>query len=197
MFGITAETVEVDRVTRFCIECEGERLSYSAVINLWQHSLAFQQYFTGILAESPFKGFRWETPSLTTASANRPCEFVLVNTPGFAKRTTDRRTYAEYFTDSEVDDGVVSFANLRKDATLVVPSPRGHDDNYGHLAAFVRGARSSQVNSLWRVLGRTIESRLTAEPIWVSTAGGGVAWLHVRIDRHPKYYAYEKYKSAQ
>ncbi|MGI9175867.1 MAG: DUF6940 family protein [Rhodothermales bacterium] len=25
--------------------------------------------------------------------------------------------------------------------------------------------------------------------MWLSTAGGGVSWLHVRLDSRPKYYA--------
>ena len=30
-------------------------------------------------------------------------------------------------------------------------------------------------------------------PTWVSTAGGGVAWLHVRLDSAPKYYTHRPY----
>ncbi len=33
-------------------------------------------------------------------------------------------------------------------------------------------------------------------PLWLSTAGGGVAWLHVRLDSRPKYYGYSPYKTA-
>ena len=31
-------------------------------------------------------------------------------------------------------------------------------------------------------------------PIWLNTAGGGVAWLHIRLDHRPKYYRYLPYK---
>ena len=30
--------------------------------------------------------------------------------------------------------------------------------------------------------------------LWLSTAGDGVAWLHTRIDKNPKYYHFEEYK---
>ena len=180
----------------FLLARDDQALSYAAVVDLWQNDSPFQDYFTSLLADSPFDGFRWETPSLTNETTNRPFEFVLVNTPGFARRRSDRKTYSEYFTETETDYGVISFPNIRKDATLVVPSPRGNDDDYDHLAAFVRGAPKAQVSSLWCVLGRAVESCLSAKPLWVSTAGGGVAWLHVRIDSRPKYYSYAEHKTS-
>ena len=30
---------------------------------------------------------------------------------------------------------------------------------------------------------------------WLSTAGMGVYWLHVRVDSRPKYYRYQGYKT--
>ena len=32
------------------------------------------------------------------------------------------------------------------------------------------------------------------KPTWLSTAGMGVAWLHVRLDQRPKYYAHRPYR---
>lgn len=114
--------------------------------------------------------------------------------PSFVTRRTDRESYRSYFTDDPEDDGVVSFANLGGDATLVVPSSRGPDENYGHLAAFVRGAPRDQVRSLWRRVGQVASEGLGRSPVWISTAGGGVAWLHVRFDRRPKYYGHAPYR---
>lgn len=34
----------------------------------------------------------------------------------------------------------------------------------------------------------------TDYPIWLSTSGLGVYWLHMRLDRRPKYYTYEPFK---
>ena len=33
----------------------------------------------------------------------------------------------------------------------------------------------------------------TESPVWVSTAGMGVSWLHVRFDSRPKYYRWGEY----
>ena len=34
-------------------------------------------------------------------------------------------------------------------------------------------------------------------PVWVSTAGAGVSWLHVRLDDRPKYYGYQPYRNLE
>ncbi len=38
---------------------------------------------------------------------------------------------------------------------------------------------------------------ISDRPIWLSTAGGGVAWLHVRLDSTPKYYGYAPYRDSK
>ena len=35
--------------------------------------------------------------------------------------------------------------------------------------------------------------RLGGKPVWLSTAGLGVGWLHVRLDDRPKYYRHAPY----
>lgn len=196
MFEATTEILEANRKIRYRISVGGRDLLWSDVLELWQTDQVFREEFTSLLTGAEFGGFRWETPALTKQTAKRPFEFVLVNSPGFVERKTDHRSFSEHFTDASKDDGVVHFLNLSGDATLVVPSPRTGDDVYGHLAAFVRGAPESQISSLWRVLGQAVTAHLSEIPIWVSTAGGGVAWLHVRIDRRPKYYSHREYKVA-
>ena len=32
------------------------------------------------------------------------------------------------------------------------------------------------------------DAHLGSQPLWLSTAGGGVDWLHMRLDKRPKYY---------
>ena len=196
MFDATTDNIQPDRVTRYRLLSNGAPITCEAVLNLWQSNSEFRNFFTTLLCDSPFSGYRWETPAITQSTVDRPFEFVLINSPGFITRPTDTKTYAQYFADDDTDSGVVTFPNLRGDATLVVPSRRGSDKVYGHLAAFVRGAPESQIDSIWRVLGAHVRSLLSSEPIWVSTAGGGVAWLHVRIDSRPKYYGYSPYKTA-
>lgn len=196
MFESAIDHIEPDRVTRYRISSDGLPVTYSTVLELWRSESDFRNFFTTLLADSPFSAYRWETPAIAQSTVDRPFEFVLINSPGFCARQTDATTYAQYFTDDDADSGVVAFTNLRGDATLVVPSPRASDTAYGHLAAFIRDAPQSQVDSIWRIISTQVQSQLAAKPIWISTAGGGVAWLHVRIDSRPKYYGYAPYKTA-
>jgi hypothetical protein len=196
MFDATTDTVEPDRVTKYSLTSNGSALTYAQVLTLWVGDTEFRKYFTALLADSPFAGFRWETPALTSANATRPFEFVLLNSPEFCSRQTDANTYNGYFTNDDTDDGVVTFANLRGDATLIVPSPRTDDDAYGHLAAFIRRAPATQLDSFWRIVGTAVQTQIIDNPVWLNTAGGGVAWLHVRLDSRPKYYGYTPYKQT-
>lgn len=196
MFDATIDTIDPDRITRYTLTRDAAPLSFSDILDLWQSDSDFRNYFTQLLADSPFAAYRWETPALTTSNATQAFQFVLLNSPGFCSRMTDETTYNSYFTADNTDEGVVSFTNLGGDATLVVPSPRTTIEAYGHLAAFIRGAPKPQVDAFWRIVSISVKSRIDRIPLWLSTAGGGVAWLHVRIDSRPKYYGYTPYKAA-
>lgn len=88
----------------------------------------------------------------------------------------------------------MTFPNLGRDATLVVPCPLADHSAYGHLAAFVRHAPEHQRDALWQAVGEAMANRVSKRPVWLNTAGAGVSWLHVRLDNRPKYYGYAPYQ---
>ena len=194
MFSANIETIRSQRVMRYSLMQNELPLTYGEVLGHWRGTKAFRDYFSKLLAESPFSAYRWETPALSNDRVQQPFEFVLIDAPAFTRRATEWDTFEEYFTDKETNAGVVAFPNLGRNATLVVPSPRVDQDVYGHLAAFIRGAPAAQVDALWSVIANVIQLELSDDYLWLSTAGGGVAWLHVRLDSSPKYYAYEPYR---
>ena len=93
---------------------------------------------------------------------------------------------------------VAVFLNLGGDATLVAPvddaSTSPSASACAHLADFVRGADADARHALLRAMAEVVEARVGDSPTWVSTNGAGVSWLHVRIDRRPKYYVHEPYR---
>lgn len=187
--------IEADKVIKYCITShDGAALSFGDALTLWQENDDFCQFFNKLLAESSFTAYRWETPSVTKRTLTRPFEFVLVHWPMFASRSTDASTFRDYFGNDNTNSGVVTFRSLGKDSTLVVPTPIVSSKYYGHLAAFVRFAPESQTRALWRTAGTTLLKLLSDKPLWLNTAGGGVAWLHVRLDSRPKYYMHAAYK---
>jgi hypothetical protein len=115
---------------------------------------------------------------------------VLLDSPGLARRP-DRQAFAEHFAGAEA--GVAVFPNLGGDAIMVVPCPVAEPSAYGHLAAFVRLAPEAQRHALWQAVGKAMARRVGPSLVWLSTAGAGVSWLHVRLDDRPKYYGYEPY----
>ena len=58
---------------------------------------------------------------MTAATATRPFEFVLLDSPGLA-RPPDPEAFAEHF-GGPTEEGIVEFANLGGDAVMVVPCP--------------------------------------------------------------------------
>lgn len=194
MLTSTSENLQNSQVVRYTLTKDGNTISYANALELWQFNQEFRAYMTSLLVNSEFGGFRWETPPITRNLISRPFEFVLINAPSFVTRATDNSAFSKYFTNDDTDHGVVAFQNIGKDATLIVPSPRGKIADYGHFAAFVRNAPATQVDSLWRIVGRSLASQINEKPLWLSTAGGGVAWLHVRIDTFPKYYDFTPFK---
>jgi hypothetical protein len=146
----------------------------------------------GAIASAPFADLRWETPGATAADLGRPLEFVVLDSPGLAP-VPEPAAFAARFRGR--DDDVLVFPNLGGDATLIVPAPRAADAVYRHLGSFVRGAPAPQRDRLWAAVGAALLGRLGAAPVWLSTAGGGVSWLHVRLDDRPKYYHHAPYRA--
>ncbi len=194
MFEADVESVEPGRVTRYSILREGKQLSFAETLELWRTNDEFRGFYTTLLSDSPFDAFRWETPPLDEATIDHPFEFVLLESGWFCSRKTDTKTYRKYFSKDDSNAGLVSFKNLSGDATLIVPSPRTDQDAYGHLASFIRQAPEEQHQAFWRVIAETVLASIGERTLWLNTAGGGVAWLHVRLDSRPKYYGYAPYK---
>lgn len=166
--------------------------SWRQVLNGWYKDEPFRTYFLGLLADTPFAAFRWETPAITNATVDQAFEFVMLDAPGL-DRPPDPAAFAGQFRTKAGEASVVSFANLGGDAVLVVPRPEGPEAAYAHLAAFVRQAPERQRHELWRAVAVAMKGRLGGDPVWLSTAGAGVPWLHVRLDDRPKYYAHRPY----
>jgi len=109
----------------------------------------------------------------------------------FTKVKADVLSFKKYFSQNEQ---VARFPNLSGDAQLVVPTPSTEKTNYAHLAAFTREAPIKQQLAFWKMVSVEYEKSIGQRTKWLSTSGLGVYWLHVRIDRFPKYYQYKPYK---
>jgi hypothetical protein len=194
MFASRSKQLHNGRVIKFAVENDSSPVSYAEVIHQWQNDSDFRAFFSALLLNSPFPAFRWETPPVTIATADQPFEFVLLDSPEISL-DPDPAAFAEHF-DKTVPGQVAEFPNLGRDAILIVPCPEDPLPDYGHLAAYLRNSPEPQQHLLWESVGAAMQRRISSKPIWLNTAGGGVAWLHVRLDDQPKYYGYAPYRNA-
>ena len=183
-------------VQKFFLRDEANRVSCEQVIQLWLKNDLFNEWFSGQLVSLSLsqKAVRWETPFLTRHNLDRDFEFVLVDSPRLDRRA-DPSPFANQFAAAEADS-VIAFPNLGRNGIMIVPVPGPDHSIYCHLLSFLRGGTRQQSIQLWRTVGEQMENRVNEIPVWLSTAGGGVAWLHVRLDDRPKYYSYAPYKNV-
>lgn len=173
----------------------GEPLAFTAAIAALGTSAGFRKFFCDALAQMPFEAFRWETPPVCRSNADRPFECVVLESPDLV-RPPEPGAFAAQFGKRRAPE-VLGFPNLGNDAFMVVPCPGEPLSAYAHLGAFVRRAPDAQRDRLWQVVGETLDARLGTAPLWLNTAGAGVAWLHVRLDSRPKYYGYAPYRNER
>lgn len=181
---------------RATLSAHGSATPFADVIGQWRNDKAFRSFWSASLRDVPFDAYCWEVPPLTRDVLGRPFECVFVESPALARTAPDPGPFAAYFREEPGCDAVV-FENLGGDAALVAPCPHGDLNSATHLATFVRRAPLSQVDVLWQLVAQALETRLGDAPVWLSTAGLGVYWLHVRLDSRPKYYRHRPYADAR
>jgi hypothetical protein len=179
---------------RYAIDADQAPLGRRAALERLAADAGFRDYLSEQLRSVAFPAYRLELPPLSAATGSEPFEFVVVDDP-WLEVAPEPAVFAGYF-EPPVDAAVRAVANLGGTARLVVPRQIAAAEHYAHLARFLRGAPAPQVHALWQCVAASTLADLDDQPLWVSTAGGGVAWLHVRLERRPKYYRHRPYASA-
>lgn len=171
---------------------DGCRVTFEHLLEAWRSDPNLRGIWTSGLRSVPFDAYVWECPPVNEQNRSRPFECVFVSSPSLARMEPEPGVFAGHFRQ---DRDVVTFGNLGGDAVLVAPCPAGNRD-YSHLAQFTRAASMAQQGAFWQAVGDAVDVRLGPRPMWLSTAGHGVAWLHVRLDSSPKYYRHREYVKA-
>ncbi|HHP7231934.1 MAG TPA: hypothetical protein ACFCUY_13885 [Xenococcaceae cyanobacterium] len=194
MWQFEREILDSKPTYKISLFAEAKQITYLQVIKLWQQDSSFRTFFNALLAVTSMTAYFWETPPITRSTVEQAFEFVLVNSPQLAKVQSDSSDFKSHFQSAK--EAIVTFPNLGKDALLVVPCPVAKASVYSHLASFVREAPEFQQHLLWQTVGHKLEQKLNRQPIWVSTSGLGVSWLHIRLDASPKYYCFKPYRQS-
>lgn len=205
MLSFQTESIHPCATKHFFFE-NGQTASFKRFFSLLSEQNAelqavFRQTFMDFQFQTDSGAVFWECPPISQHSFEViQFEFIIIDAPSLAARTVDIEPFWEKFESANDGVHVVSFLSLGRDARLVVPTPpqRAVPQYYAHLLPFLRYGDPEQVTSLWQRVGTEVIytlSSLPAEcPLWISTSGLGVSWLHVRLDSVPKYYNWVPYK---
>lgn len=183
-----------ENTVRFRCKKGEQFMTFSEVFQSLNESEFVYTYVQGLI-NFDIPAFYWEHPALKTEYLNKPYECIIQRSGPLEKLPADESAFADYI---HVNYPVVDFLNLGKNARLIVPAKLGESENYNHLGRFIRKADNKQIHALFQRIGITIFEELEAqETVWLSTAGLGVIWLHVRMDQRPKYYKTKPYKDVE
>lgn len=191
MFEYQVDTVNSGQGSKYRIYRHDQQLRFNEFLRLLQARQEFATFFINLLADVKFHAYQWETPPLNAETKEDPFEFVVTRNPAI-DLPPDPEPFSKYFNREETDK-VAVFKNLGGDATLIAPTPSERNKNYSHIGVFTQQAPISQQKKLWSTVGKITENKISDRSLWLNTAGGGVAWLHVRLDSAPKYYKHKPY----
>ncbi|MEO0972526.1 MAG: hypothetical protein AAFX85_05470 [Pseudomonadota bacterium] len=170
----------------------GREVSTSTYLTLLGYSASFADWYSTKLLESIGSAVFWEHPKITRECLDRPAQWVLIDAPALDGVRADASAFAEHL-DAAGPAHVRRFENLGGDAELVVARSPAQDAPFAHLAAFLRYASPDQRRALWAATGQAVMEIVARRPVWLSTSGLGVPWLHIRLDSTPKYYQFAPY----
>lgn len=177
------------------IDAGEHALTVAEMIAGWRDNESFRAFFMAELAATDYPAFFWEMPPVERSTLSDPFACAVIRGGALARMQGDDTDFAEHLNAGSAL--VTAFRNLGGDALLIAPRKISGTECYGHLAAFLRRAPPEQQHALFRLLALKTEELLAeGRRFWVSTAGLGVPWVHVRLDSYPKYYQHRPYRDA-
>jgi len=100
----------------------------------------------------------------------------------------DRLTAAkDLYASAAYEDALSALSSMDADSTA--PDISRQANEYRAFCLYALG-RTTEAESVAEAMTR----RIGVKPVWLSTAGAGVSWLHVRLDDRPKYYGFGPYR---
>jgi hypothetical protein len=164
---------------------DGKILTNHDFFGYLHKSSEFVSFLRNMMLDIDYRAYRWETRPQGPQEMDADFRFSILDSPELIQKAEP-----DVFPDIHKNDGAHfrTFPNLGGDALLVSPTSLGGSKSYASLVDFVKSAPDEQFSSLMQALGSTALGRMTERNFYFSTAGAGVAWLHFRFDKTPKYF---------
>jgi len=174
-------------------------ITFSDWINLLKSNGSFVEEWFRVFDELPFDypGMFFEVPPMIPKNLQQPFECVFLAAPKFRNFNPTPNFFADYFT---APAPATSFLSLGGDTLLVSPNPLPPQplEIYMHIGIFMAKAQDYQKRGFWKLVAEKYEERIQeGKPVWLSTEGSGVYWLHMRLDPRPKYYHHVPYMNPE
>jgi len=188
------EVVQQNQTTiRFRIKKDNQFLTFREVFELWSSNETFIKFYKNELIKMNFKAFYWEHPALKKEYLEKNYECLIEKSSILEGLPLNKNAFKDYIYNNEE---VACFMNLGNTARLVVPTKKTENEIYNHFGKFIRFADENQIIAVFKCIGQTITQEIERQKVvWLSTAGLGVIWLHIRMDIRPKYYKTIAYKT--
>lgn len=190
-YSYRSEVIE-SGVTHYHLYLEDQPLTHRQVHQLWLEEDSFALFYSKLILDAGYSGFCWETPAIRLKNLDEIHEFVVIQSNAHSNIIQNWGAFTEHFQSKKL---ATSFMNLGKNGRMVSPVP-DTSFNGASIASFLKTASDKRLIALWRLVGKEVLGSITHSPIWLSTAGLGVSWLHIRIDTRPKYYRYMPYRES-
>lgn len=172
-------------------------MTWAEVIDGWLHKPDFADAYSAALAGVEWTSYFWETPPLCMDGLEEPFEWVLIDGSHLLDDHENSGAFQNHFQHHGLEELVIAVNNLGGDCRMVVPMPLSDPPAYAHLAQFLRKGRPRQIRAAWKKVAEQVHHRVGNRPLWLSTAGCGLPWVHFRIDRSPKYLRHAEYKEEE
>eukprot|EP00981_Chlorochromonas_danica_P004872 scaffold978_cov172-Ochromonas_danica.AAC.3 len=222
LFHFISQPSSIALVNHFVLQWGKHPVSYQSALERMANGELADALSHAIIQEARAKKWNaifWEcAPVQKETMGLQPFEFVVLPAPSLAKATLDVAPFREKLTSVDNEDKAFAvFQNLGGDAILVVPQlPTVHlldflaktdgqpvqpspSQQQSQSQPLSESGKNNQRQGLWKAVGEAMLQRLSTSsgPVWLSTSGLGVSWLHVRLDSAPKYYNYDEFKVAR
>lgn len=167
-------------------------LSNADLVSLLKLNREFRILYNSAINSTNFDAFYWEHPVIGLETINHSYRCAIIESSSLSKVKANFTPFSDKFDSNSI---VVSFSNLKNDAILLVPNPHVVDDfSLSSIAEVVRSNNESLIDELWRRVGESVEKTYSFRDVYLSTAGNGVYWCHIRLDSRPKYYKNSHYR---
>ena len=199
-FKINKNRIDENTIKYQIVKPNNEILNYEEFLNLLKAGdKEFSRFFRDEIKSIPsdlspsLSAYFWECIPVSRNTLNRKFEFVAIKSSALNNIHQDYSNFQEHFRKSN-DGQAVSFSSFSGD-TLIVPTPKSGAD-YKNITKFTDNTSIGQWEALWQKVGEKMEENLInagGSTRWLSTSGLAVHYLHVRIDKRPKYYNHQEY----